>query len=219
MSTDLHLIYTKAGEGGWTIQSPQIPELIGGRKTAEDLLQDTPAIIEFAKDPDQHFDRMFAHEQHWIEDPAGDEYLIRWCISDEAGPVDERYQTAGRLNAAVHDGYESEEKARQPQSVTGERLLLVVLPSDTLGWITDQLGPSGCAVLCHHEGEGAIWSLPIGSTGMDRQQRWGFERLGLTPQSTFAEMLDAVMSSETTELTRIVEPASEPIARGMPPSP
>ncbi|MFC9441159.1 hypothetical protein [Nocardia sp. NPDC057030] len=215
MSTDLHIIYTEAGEGyGWTIESPQIPELIGGRSTIQELVKDTTEIIQFAKDPDQRFDEIFAHEQHWLVDPSGDEYLVRLSVSGDDDSVDERYQTAGRLHAAVHDGYDQDEKERQPQSVTGERLLLVVLRTDTLGWVVDQLGPNGCAVLCQHEGDGAIWSVPIGASGLDKQQRWGFELLGLSRDSTFADMLDAVLSSEVDDgARRMIEPHSEPIER------
>ena len=43
------------GHYGWTIASPQIPELIGGRATSDELVADTSEIIEWAKDESQTF--------------------------------------------------------------------------------------------------------------------------------------------------------------------
>ncbi|MFI2561569.1 hypothetical protein [Nocardia farcinica] len=211
--TDLHIIYGEAGpDYGWTIESPQIPELIGGRKTIAELIRDTPDIIEFAKDPGQTFDQLYRHEQHLVTDPTGDEYLIRWTHSDP-DTYDARERTAAHLNYAVLAGlYGPNEKARQPRLVTTERLLIAVEPDDLIGWILDQLDVGGCAVLSHNAGEGAIWSLPIGKDSQLFGDRWTFERLGVTRDQTFAQALDSVIGKESDAIDRVTGLHVEQIA-------
>jgi predicted RNase H-like HicB family nuclease len=99
----LHVVYTESGDDyGWTVESPQIPELIGGRNTAEELVADTAGIIAWAKDDAADYDRLFVHEQHLVTDPSGRDYLIRWASDLEDSEA--RYETASRMNAGVRNG-------------------------------------------------------------------------------------------------------------------
>lgn len=224
--SDLHVIYTESGdEYGWSIESPQIPELVGGRDTITELLADTASILDFAGASESAFDRVVTHEQHAVVDPDGDEYLLRWQISD-SDTYAQRYETATHLNAAILDGhYDSAQKAMQPQLATTERLLIAVVPADTLGWAEDQLTDGGCAVLNQHQGDGAIYAIPFGKLGLGGVPKFDSDDLGLTRESTFAEMLDAVLSGELAarmagqsvdgpgDVIAIVEHDSRPIPR------
>lgn len=217
---DLHVVYTETGDDyGWTIESPQIPELVGGRKNAEDLVRDTAEIIAWAKDDDVEYDPVFLHEQHLVTDPSGREYLIRWWF--DAEDSDARYETARRMNSAVHNGFmEADELAQQPVlPTTGERLLIAVVGTDTLGWIEDQLSQrDGCCVLVEHAGDGAVWSVPFGLDGLLGSQRArSTKELGLTRDSTFRDLKDAVVASELNNLreTHLPPDAVDCIPRAM----
>ena len=205
---DLHIVYTESGDDyGWTIASPQIPELIGGRATSDELVADTLEIIEWAMDESQSFDRVAAHEQHLVEDPEGHQYLIRWQFND-ADNYDARYETASRLNFAVTSGLITPEEWGQhrPLTFTGERLYVVVVGTDTLGWIQDQLSDSeDCCVLAEHLSDGAVAHLPFAQSGMLRNGV-NIESLGLNRDSTFSEMLDAVLAREVESMRKTYLP-------------
>ena len=219
--TDLHIVYTDAGDSyGWTIESPQIPELIGGRDTAEAVLADTEEIVKLALDEGAEFDHVYRHEQHLTIDPAGREYLIRWQFNADDHPA--RYDTATRLNSAVSNGLmDDDEISQQPQlPTTGERLLIAVVGTDTLGWIQGQLSQRvGCCVLVQGLGEGALLHVPFGLDGLlGPRQRYSTAELGLSEHSTFQELADALLASEIEDLKKTVLPpgAVGAIRRHMP---
>jgi hypothetical protein len=202
--SDLHLIITESGGYGWTFESPQLPELIGGRDTSAEVIADIPGVIEWAKEPDDVFDRVFTHEQHLISDPDGRDFLIRFLFSGSDEDYNERHETAGRLNFAVLNGLVTDEEygLHVPVATTGERLYICVVDSDTLGWIEDQLlEREGCCVLAQHLEDGAVVHLPYGRTGMLPN---GIDTgaLGLSRHSTFSEMREAVLRREVESLHR-----------------
>lgn len=213
--TDLHIVYTEAGdEYGWTIESPQIPELIGGRSTIEELILDTPGIVEWAKDQDQTFERTFMHEQHLVADPDGGHYLIRFQVNHDDDD-ESRYETASRLNFAIVNGLVlRDEYGPHPPLNTGERLYVVAVGTDTLGWIRDQLdGRDQPCVLAEDTGDGAVVHLPFAPTGV-LPGGLNTESLGLDRESTFTEMLNAVLAREVLSLTtRLPRGGSQPIPR------
>ncbi|GHP18848.1 hypothetical protein RN2511_035840 [Rhodococcus sp. NKCM2511] len=218
MSTDLHIVYSESGEDyGWTLESPQIPGLIGGRSSSSELLRDTDEIIRFAA-PGESWEKTFLHEQHSVEDPDGNEYLIRWLVAVDGDLEDEdraegRQQVAGRLNAAAQAGFPESERAAQPVLPTSERLLIAVLADDTLGFVEDQLG-DGCAVLSQYGGQDVLISIPFGTSGLGTSTgKFSLEELGLTRQSTFAEMYDSVLTHEAGRIDRSVHQESKAIER------
>ncbi|MFD4438098.1 hypothetical protein [Bacillus safensis] len=192
MSSDLHIVYTDNGdEFGWSISSPQIPELVGGRSSLNDLLRDTDSILSFVDM--SAFENRYLHEQHVYLDPDGNEYLIR--LMDEHGNP-ERTTTASRLVTAVEWGYEPELRARQPQLVTTERLLIAVIGTDTIGWCFDQLGVGGGAVIAEHRGDDAVYSIPIVDGKLPGTTTWELEELGLTRDDTVDALMDRVLTWE-----------------------
>lgn len=201
---NLHLVYTSYGdEFGWSISSPQIPELIGGRNTIDELIRDTDSILEFAKiGPYEH---LYRHEQIAAEDPHGNEYLIRW-LSEEDGPEfsqDDpmsRLSTAGRLFASVRNGYSEHLRNRQPLLVTGERLLIAVLGDDTIGFVFDQLDTDQGAVIAQHRGEDAVYSVPLGIPHDANGWTWRLEDLGLTRDASVETVIDRALDWEANKL-------------------
>ncbi len=173
-------------------------------KNADELVVDTEEIVEWAKDDGVEFDRVHMHEQHLVADSSGREYLIRWQLNAEDS--DARYETAGRMNFAVHSGLMGDDEiARQPVlPTTGERLIIAVVGTDTLGWIEDQLSErEGCCLLVEHLGDGAVWNVPFGLAGLLGLRRtMSTKELGLTRDSTFRQLTDAVISGEIEHLKK-----------------
>ncbi|MDF3316494.1 hypothetical protein [Rhodococcus sp. C3V] len=191
---DLHVIYTSYGdEYGWYLSSPQIPELVGGRHTLPELVHDTPEILRFAGVP--HHDNLFVHLQRHFVDPDGDEYLVR-VLQDENIA---RENAVNRLVSGVLAGNDDDLKARQPELVTTERLLIAVIDSDRLGWIEDQLGDAS-AMLGIYGGDDLLYSIPMTAGKAEGQVSWSFEKLGLSSKSSVADMLDVVLGKEAQSL-------------------
>lgn len=196
---DLHLIYTGYGEEfGWSLSSPQIPELIGGRQTLEALLDATADILAGAGIEEGR--RTWVHEQHLYVDPAGDEYLLRFAHEqgDEEGNA-ARVRCAEVVMSSINHGFDADKKSRQPQLVTTERLIVAALESDTLGWCLDQLDEGTGAVYAQQIADDATQSVALGA-GIPGDVTWEMEELGLTRESTVAEMFDAVYAWEAHHL-------------------
>lgn len=195
---DLHLIYTTHGkDGDWSLTSPQCPGYLVRRDTIDQLLSDTPRIVDtWGVPPHRH---VWHHEQHGYVDPEGSGYLIRF-VADPGYSNEERHDTAGRLKASIETGFDSAFKLHQPLLASGEQLLIAVHSADTIGWCLDQLATGNGAMLSEHRGEGAMYNLPILEDGDFGESRWSIETLGLTRVNSFAELFDRVMAQEAAEL-------------------
>lgn len=209
---DLHVIITETAGDGWTIESPQLPGLIGGRNTTEELAADLGEIIEWAKEPGQSFDRLFVHEQHLVTDPDGNEFLIRFLAGGPEGDYEARHMTGMRLNHGVLNGMISDEGyvKHPPVSITGEQLYVCVRGSDTLGWMQDQLleREGGCVLAELLDDAGAVINIPFGPAGT-LPNGVDINKLGLTRDSTFDEMRAAVIDHELASLVGVPGQFSE----------
>lgn len=136
------------------------------------------------------FDTAYWHEEHHVVDHAGDKYVIRWQIED----FETKYPVTHPLSQAmIEDRVTPEMKRQQPISADGSRLLIVVEPHDTIGWVIDQLGVDGCATLGVYAGGEELILIPWGRTGATLAHAGGFvERWGLTGQNTVGA-LEAVL--------------------------
>ncbi|MES5383903.1 hypothetical protein ABVN64_30360 [Mycolicibacterium conceptionense] len=203
--SDLHLIITETGGYGWTVESPQLPELIGGRNTSTELAADLVEIVEWAKEPDVTFDRTFIHEQHVVGDPDGNEFVIRFLANGTTADYEARHLTGMRLNHAVLNGLlTADDYARHPTvATTGERLYVCARGEDTLGWVQDQLlEREVCCVLADLLGDdGAVINIPYGRTGV-LPNGVNIEALGVTRESTFDELQAAVIGHEIDSIRR-----------------
>lgn len=196
--TDLHLIYT-VYEGFVSVESPQIPELVGGRNTADEMLADLPSILELAGVYRNDYARVFAHEQKHIISPGGNEFLLRVCIEGSTPESQKvRMEGAGRLLASIEKGLEDQpdQIERIPQLSTTERLLISVAGTDSLGWCLAQLGPADSAVVQWNRSGDAMWGLPIVSSDLSWNGSDSIENLGLSESSTVEECFDAVLAGE-----------------------
>ncbi|UQE73877.1 hypothetical protein MYK68_14170 [Gordonia sp. PP30] len=198
----IHLILTDYGDGnGWSVRSPQVP-IVGGRPTSEQLLGELTAMLLGAGVDITGLDdpRLVLHEEHVAVDPCGAPYRIRWRIGEGESA---RIEAANRLNTGVIYGW-GEYRDREPVLPTGERLLIAVTSTDTLADIEDQLPRrGGCASVAQHLGDDALVTVPFhDSTIGTTDRRFTFDELGLSPESTFGAIVEAVTTAELGDLVQ-----------------
>lgn len=192
---DLHLIYTKY-DGFYAIESPQIPELVGGRTTPAELEADLPEMLELAKVALADFDNVYDHEQHIYFSPEGVEYVVRVYLDDDAI----RDRSAGRVIAGIEEGYERDNESKQPQLQTGERLIIAATGSDRIGWFMDQLREGEGAIVEWNKVDDVCYSLPLLPDDLSTEDSSSLASLGLTADSTVSECFDRVIAAEVSNL-------------------
>ncbi|MGC5027402.1 hypothetical protein ACLQ3K_21860 [Tsukamurella sp. DT100] len=198
---NLHLVFTNYEGFGWSIHSPQLPGLAAGRTTSTDIVNDTPEILRFAgaSTDDVGAPNVYVHEEHARTDPYGNEYLIR-MYGPPNGDASDREHLAGLAAGAVDDGiWTDAERAKQPLLSTEERLIIVALPTDTLGWIRDQMDSDDSATLivaAPGVGANAVWNVPYSVPGFESNLGRDLVELGLSDTSTVDEMLRALLAAD-----------------------
>lgn len=202
--TDVHVVLTTYGDLGWAIHSPQLPGLVGGRDTADSIMRDTADILMFAGLGDIPNPRIVTHEEHALEDPAGNEYLVRFADDEHA---EERVRLAGYAGTAIVGGVWSDnDRAQQRTLDTGERLVISAVRSDTLTWIRDQLRANDVAtmiVIAQEPDDLAgpiIWNMPYSVPGFAPTDGYNPEALGLTTESTIEDAIRATMAADVERL-------------------
>lgn len=193
--SDLHLVFTDYEQFGFSLSSPQIPDLTAGRDSAAELQSDLPRILEFAGAA-EGFERTWLHEQKVAFSPDGTEYLVRFCAEQS----EDRHDAAARILNGIDKGLVSRNTSRQPQLVTTERLIITTIDDDCLGWCFDQLWPGEGATLQGDAGDEMMYSVPI-SDGTLPGKTWELADLGLTRSSTVLELHHALITKEVAEMS------------------
>lgn len=192
---DLHLIYTKY-DGFYAIESPQIPELVGGRTSPAELEAAVPEILELANVTASDFDNIYEHEQHIYYSPDGVEYVVRVYLDDNEA----RERSAGRVIAGIEEGYERENEAKQPKLRTGERLIIAATGEDRIGWFMDQLGDGEGAIVEWNKVDDVCYSLPLLPDDLSTEDSSSLASLGLSADSSISECFDQVIAAEVSNL-------------------
>lgn len=100
---------------------------------------------------------------------------------------------------SIGSGHISESAARQPKLRTGERLLIAVVETDTLGWVMDQMDPDTSATIEMNPHSDIVYAVPILSEDSEFRTKT-LEELGLTRDSTAVEVFDAVMAAQVSDM-------------------
>ena len=194
---NLHLVYTRYDDF-WALESPQIPSLVGGRPTLQELVDDTDVILELAEVSVTDYDAVFPHSQHLVLAPDGTEYLVRIHFDDD----ETRELSAGRVAMSIEQGNEEHNEDRQPELATGERLIIAATGTDHIGWFMDQLRDGEGAIVEWNKLEDFCYSLPLIDQKLGTEETFSLESLGLTEDSTVSEWLDRVISAEASGMSR-----------------
>ena len=201
---DVHVIYTDFGEHGWGISSPQVPHLVGGRRTVREAMDDTPGILDWCGFPEGTY-TLHRHEEKYVVSPGGDEFLLRFAEEGSDG----REPAIGRVLYSVSHGEHMEDLPRMPSFETGEHLVIAVLAEDRLGWVLDQLGEKEGAYLQFYAGQDAMYGVPMYDTDLQAGRGTSLEKLGLTRESSVREMLDRILADEVNDVRIAIEHVAE----------
>ena len=133
----IHLI-VRPVDGGYYVTSPQAPGLAYGRPTMEELRADLDDVLAFALDRAGPFSVEEHQEAHY--DIGARELVIRLALDDH---IDERQEALDRIVRALTLPELADALVAGPTNLVGENLYICVVPSDTLGWVGQQLDPRG----------------------------------------------------------------------------
>lgn len=189
--TDLHLVLTDHGKFGWTIESPQLPSIIGGRDTYDEAFIFARELCEEAGwSPLPEFPEV--HVQHPVVAKNGFEYLLRTHHSDDPALRWPRMHLTEVLTAhLLLDDIDDVTHAGQPPTATGERLLISALPEDKLSWCEAQLDPGAVGRFVVLRGDSTD-SIAIGNGKSDRDDSYETLDLDLGPDAMLRDALAAL---------------------------
>ena len=136
----VHVLLTDYGQFGWGISSPQMPELIGGRDSYEELVADLEQLLAFGGASEQA-PRLLHLQKHRML-MNGDEFIIRVARDEK---FEARWHVGQQLTAALNIAGQLHAMLSVPRRPTGELLFICAEPSDTVGWIVEQLNDHDAA--------------------------------------------------------------------------
>jgi hypothetical protein len=179
----VHLIArTDHGVG---IYSPQLPGVTGAYPDAKSMATDFRTLLDYAG-VTLAGRELIAHSECVRHD--GD-VLIRVAKDAHRG---DRAQVAERLTAALAGETQYEDIMDAPRARTGAALFICAVPSDTIGWITDQLDPRGeTAAAVVGVGDEAIY-VAYFARGLEEVTGWhDLSHWGWTRDTTLSEAMRA----------------------------
>ncbi|QGS34094.1 hypothetical protein FOB82_03155 [Corynebacterium xerosis] len=200
--TEVHVIFTNYGDDyGWSIASPQCPGIAGGRATLQESIELAPELL-YAAGLTEQPDKFYAHIELGVEDPDGREYLLRLQNDDDPGRYATRRAGFAALYTLVVGGHlTDDDRANEPRLVTGERLMIATLASDTLAVCLDQIDGDS-AVFTQFDGHKSMRSVPFVEGKVPGRRSWTTEELELARHDTFDSIYDRLTSAELEAIIR-----------------
>ncbi|NYH52788.1 hypothetical protein HNR06_002377 [Nocardiopsis arvandica] len=187
MPERIDAILTEYPGYGWGVESPQLPELVGGRDTWEELESDLHSILEFGGAPPDFVSAI--HLQKWLLQNEGPEIAIR-CRRDSH--FHSRMEVVKRLAAAVAD----ENQLRQisvdlPRRPTGEILFVCSVVEDRLDTVFQQLDPRGDALtIAVSVADRMVFTTPVSNSGEGDRPGWSrVSEIGWDENTTVGELV------------------------------
>jgi hypothetical protein len=172
---------------GFHLYSPQIPDLVAGRDSREELFRDLPEILSFAA-PERRLQDAVFHEEAVFAAPEG-QFVVRLANDDQ---TQQRRRVARRVLAALKALEQREDMLDVPRTPSGLVLFVCALPNDPIWWLTEQLDPRGEAlIVVAPVAEEFVWTSHLGN-GVQKgdQKGWqGLDYWGWTVDTTVAEMM------------------------------
>ena len=189
-----HVIYEFTGPAGHaTVTSPQFPELRFSGKFA------TPSMLEIAT-LNTHVGASYCHRHNhfqWrcnADEPGQPTYLIRWLDPAHERTADHRSarpRVVDSLIASTTRWRSGEQSGPKAPLSTGEYLVIVVEPTDTLKFISDQLLPGEAVTLVPTRLDDGLRDLVICFGPGPKGMRWlgTLSHEETRPEMTYAELV------------------------------
>lgn len=118
------------------VTSPQAPGLVFGRPTLREIREELDDVLAFHFDRPGPFKVVEHHERHY--DVAGGELVTRLAADEHRA---ERHVVYERIGAALRVPGQAHNLLEAPANKLGEVVYVCAVPSDTVGWLGDQLDP------------------------------------------------------------------------------
>ncbi|GAA1332377.1 hypothetical protein [Saccharothrix algeriensis] len=182
----VHVLLTDYGQFGWGISSPQLPELIGGRESYEELVADLDKLLAFGGATDGN-PRLLHLQKHRVL-MSGDEFLIRIARDSK---FDARWTAGQQLTAALNIADQLTPLLSVPRRPTGEALFICAEPTDTVGWIVRQLDKNDAACVVISASSEMIRTQFFGTGSVEGDDSpWAtLSELGWTEETTLSEII------------------------------
>lgn len=187
MADRIHAIVAEHPGYGWSITSPQLPELVGGRTTRIELDANLREIVRFGGAGGDI--KVIVHEQAHYVTEDGDDYAIR--LARDSRYLD-RLDTLRILLEALE---------RQPDFAADyfrseyDPVFVVMTFEETVGDLLEQMDDRGDFVVC---------ALPVVGSGVattafvagDQNAGKGLSDFGLSAESPVSELLTKLKSTD-----------------------
>jgi hypothetical protein len=137
----VHLL-VRVVEDGLYATSPQAPGLVYARPDLAALRADLDEVLSFHFNRPGPFRVVEHHERHY---DVGHGELVTRIANDEHR--DERQEVYTRIGRALTVPAQAESLIAGPSNRVGEVVYVCAVPTDTIGWLVDQLDPRGDAAV------------------------------------------------------------------------
>lgn len=182
MTDQIRLIVRLSEDGSAYATSPQLPGLLYGRRSINELHRDLDGVLAFHLERSGPFDVSEHHERHY--DLAGGELVVRVAVDEYHT---ERAAVARRV--AVIAGMPSQARSLVTAAANraGEAVYVCALPSDTMGWLAAQLDPRGDALVAALTiADDFLFTLPL---AVDDGTRPAWRPYGASADTRLAEIM------------------------------
>lgn len=190
MTDRLHVVVVDEGELGLSTYSPQVPGFTYGRPTRREWAIDLNSALEFARAPT--LPRVI-HEERRFATADNHEFLIRVANDEHRG---ERREYADRLLRVLSDEPQGRSVLDAPALATGEILIIIVLPTDKLRSVFEQIDEKDTVLVAAPVGETGIMTGVL-SNDDDLPGAQPLDSMGLNEDSSFSDwMMSQRITSE-----------------------
>ncbi|MDR6574373.1 hypothetical protein J2X60_003032 [Curtobacterium sp. 320] len=183
---EVHAVLTEYGQFGWSVNSPQLPGLVAGAATMQELSDDL-FDIAVAAGMDPH-GSIFEYEQHVIE--VEDRVFAVRVKADYA--AHERVEIAS--DVMEHIASDGGLRAYTTEDDLGDTVIVVALPTDRISDVTSSLDDSQPATIAVQlPGEDSISYTGIVRGKPRDTHAIRLSDVGLDDQSTVADLFARLM--------------------------
>jgi len=191
----IHVILSEHPGYGWSVESPQLPGLVGGRESLVELEADLIDLLQFGGAPEEY--RLVRHWQRHFADEDG-QWAVRWVVDRHAN---ERAATAQRLLHCMTVPKQKQDLLTNVHTPYDELLFVSMLPADKLALLFDQMDPRGDAVtVVLPLSDVGVWSMQFAYETAGFPVDWSsIKDYGLNPDTTVGEAMtrmDALPSQQ-----------------------
>lgn len=181
----IHAIATDESPHGFSVTSPQLPGLVYGRPTQQELEADYQSALRYAGVSEG---KVQGHFQRRGVTVGGHEYQVRWAQDEH---IQARIEGVHRVLVALGNGADGDEMAaEQVADAAGVVTFVSCLASDTLGWLADQLDPRGDSLTAAVAvAEQFVYCVNIATGAVDAEGLPSLAELGWEYDMTFGELV------------------------------